>query len=129
MAAAIRHYNFIAKNKKTAHGYEISFPNIPAAQAVGENYEEAAYYSYRVLADFLKHLPAGEAALTAYTLTTIPAATEPDVIYSQVSVTDDFDPHKMVTHFTLPQAPPAEIRAKARQLAALAERQTHHETA
>lgn len=120
--AGQRHYNFIAKNTKTPHGYEISFPNIPAAQAVGANYEEAAYYSYRVLADFLKHLPQDEAAITAYSLTTIPDTADPNVFYSQVAVTPDFDPHKMVTHFTLPQAPPAEIRAKAKRLAGLAER-------
>lgn len=123
--AAVRHYNFVAKNEKTAHGYVISFVNIPAAQAVGATYEEAVYYSYRVLSDFLAHLPADEVALTAYTLADIPDATSQDVFYSLVSVTPDFDPHKMTTHFTLPQTPPAEIRRKASKLAKLVARQKH----
>lgn len=123
MADKTRRYYFAARNEETAHGYEISFVNIPQAQAVGATYEEAVYYSYRVLADFLSHLPQDEAALTAYTHATLPSAKADNVFYSLVSVTPDFDPHKMVTHFTLPQAPPAEIRRKASQLAKL----VHHQ--
>ena len=123
MATSTRRYYFAARNEKTDHGYMINFVNIPQASAVGSTYEEAVYYSYRVLADFLSHLPDGEAALTAYSLTSLPKAKEEDVFYSLVSVTPDFDPHRMVTHFTLPQAPPAEIRRKASELAKL----VHHQ--
>ncbi|WP_125702866.1 hypothetical protein [Lacticaseibacillus daqingensis] len=119
MPKTTRRYYFAARNEKTPHGYTISFVNIPHAQAVGVIYEETVYYSYRVLADFLAHLPADEAALTAYTLTQLPASEEPNVFYSLVSVTPDFNPHKMTTDFTLPQAPPAEIRRRAAQLAGL----------
>lgn len=125
MSQPKRHYYFAARNQKTANGYMISFVNIPKAQAVGATYEETVYYSYRVLEEFLSHLPAGEAALTAYTLRTVPETEEPGVFYSLVSVTPDFDPHKMETHFTLPQAPPEEIRRKASKLAQLAGHRNH----
>ena len=120
---ADRRYYFAARNEQTEHGFQISFVNIPQASALGSTYEEAVYYSYRVLADFLRHLPEGEAALAAYSLTTLPKAKTEGVFYSLVSVTPDFDPHRMVTHFTLPQAPPAEIRRKASELAKLVRHQ------
>ncbi|MCI1985694.1 MAG: hypothetical protein LKJ69_00160 [Lactobacillus sp.] len=123
MASTNRRYYFAARNEKTDHGYMINFVNIPQASAVGATYEETVYYSYRVLADFLSHLPDGEAALAAYSLTSLPKTTDDNVFYSLVSVTSDFDPHKMVTHFTLPQAPPEEIRRKANELAKL----VHHQ--
>ncbi|WP_179395147.1 hypothetical protein [Lacticaseibacillus absianus] len=122
MAKTTRRYYFAARNEKTPNGYTISFVNIPHAQAVGVTYEETVYYSYRVLSDFLSHLPDDEAALTAYTLAQIPDSEEPNVFYSLVSVTPDYDPHKMLTDFTLPQAPPAEIRRRAGELANLVAR-------
>ncbi len=112
MAKTGRHYYFVARNEKTKTGYHISFPNIPNAEAVGTTYEETVYYSYRVLADFLSHLPKQEAEIRAYTLSDIPDTVASNVFYSLVSVTPDFDPHKMETHFTLPQTPPADIRQK-----------------
>lgn len=123
MADKTRRYYFAARNEQTDHGYTINFVNIPEASAMGSTYEEAVYYSYRVLADFLSHLPDGEAALTAYSHAELPKAKTEGVFYSLVSVTPDFDPHRMVTHFTLPQAPPAEIRRKASELAKL----VHHQ--
>ncbi|RND75547.1 hypothetical protein FAM18133_01188 [Lacticaseibacillus paracasei] len=72
MAKTGRHYYFVARNEKTKTGYHISFPNIPNAEAVGTTYEETVYYSYRVLADFLSHLPKQEAEIRAYTLSDIP---------------------------------------------------------
>ncbi|MGO3582342.1 MAG: hypothetical protein ACTJER_03300, partial [Lacticaseibacillus paracasei] len=88
-------------------------------EAVGTTYEETVYYSYRVLADFLSHLPKQKAEIRAYTLSDIPDTVSSNVFYSLVSVTPDFDPHKMETHFTLPQTPPADIRQKAAKLAGL----------
>ena len=119
MAKTGRHYYFVARNEKTKTGYHISFPNIPNAEAVGTTYEETVYYSYRVLADFLSHLPKQEAEIRAYTLSDIPDTVSSNVFYSLVRVTPDFDPHKMETHFTLPQTPPADIRQKAAKLAGL----------
>lgn len=95
MAKTGRHYYFVARNEKTKTGYHISFPNIPNAEAVGTTYEETVYYSYRVLADFLSHLPKQEAEIRAYTLSDIPDTVASNVFYSLVSVTPDFDPHKM----------------------------------
>ncbi|WP_390406932.1 hypothetical protein [Lacticaseibacillus jixiensis] len=123
MADKARRYYFAARNEKTDHGYMINFVNIPQASAVGATYEEAVYYSYRVLSDYLSHLPEGEAATTAYSLAELPKGRSANVFYSLVSVTPDFNPHKMVTHFTLPQAPPAEIRRKASELAKLVNHQ------
>ena len=57
--------------------------------------------------------------IRAYTLSDIPDTVSSNVFYSLVSVTPDFDPHKMETHFTLPQTPPADIRQKAAKLAGL----------
>lgn len=119
MAKTGRHYYFVARNEKTKTGYHISFPNIPNVEAVGTTYEETVYYSYRVLADFLSHLPKQEAEIRAYTLSDIPDTVSSNVFYSLVSATPDFDPHKMETHFTLPQTPPADIRQKAAKLAGL----------
>ncbi|MFD1431942.1 hypothetical protein [Lacticaseibacillus yichunensis] len=124
MAKTTRRYYFAARNERTTHGYRINFVNIPQAEASGTTYEETVYYSYRVLAEFLAHLPKDEAALTAYTLNQMPDTEDNNVFYSLVSVTPDFDPHKMVTHFTLPQAPPAEIRRKASKLAQLVAHQS-----
>ena len=119
MAKATRHYFFAARNEKNAHGYTIQFVNIPQLTAQGVTYQETVYYAYRVLASFLQSLPKNAAALKAYTLNTIPDTDDPNVFYSLVSVTEDFDPHQMMMHFTLPQAPPDEIKRMAGQLAHL----------
>lgn len=110
-------YFFVAKNTQTATGFQISFTNIPHAQASGVTYEETVYYAYRVLADFLSHLPEGELALTAYTLHNLPQEATPATFYSLVGVTPDFDPHKMTTTFILEQAPPDAIRREAARIA------------
>lgn len=113
-------YFFVAKNTKTDHGYTIEFLNIPQLYASGETYAETVYYSYRVLADFLKQLPQEEAAITAYTLSAIPDNTD-NTFYSIVSVPSDFNPHRMNTTFTISQALPDDIRKQAAQLSHLVE--------
>ncbi|WP_225046990.1 hypothetical protein [Lacticaseibacillus kribbianus] len=118
MVKTTRRYYFAARNAKTPHGYEINFVNIPHAQAVGVTYEETVYYAYRVLADFLLHLPE-DADLADYTLHQIPVSEDENVFYSLVSATPDFDPHKMMTDFTLSQAAPLEIRRQADRIARL----------
>ncbi|WP_262314866.1 hypothetical protein [Lacticaseibacillus parakribbianus] len=118
MVKTTQRFYFAARNAKTAHGYEINFVNVPHAQAVGVTYEETVYYAYRVLADFLLHLPE-DAKVSDYTLRQIPESEDENVFYSLVSATPDFDPHKMTTHFTLPQAGPAEIRRQGDRLAHL----------
>ncbi|WP_155286540.1 hypothetical protein [Lacticaseibacillus zhaodongensis] len=113
-----RHYFFVAKNVKTDHGYTIEFLNIPHLYASGVTYIETVYYSYRVLADFLNQLPDDEAAVTAYTLSSIPE-NEDHTFYTIISAPSDFDPHKMTTTFTIAQTLPAEIRKQAETLSHL----------
>lgn len=113
-----RHYFFVAKNTKTEAGYHISFPTIPNLFASGVTYLEAVYYAYRVLSDFLQQLPDNEAALAAYTLSSIPDNVE-NTFYTIVSTTSDFDPHKMQTTFTIAQNLPDEIRRQAEKISRL----------
>lgn len=120
MADRTRHYFFVAKNTKTKTGYTIEFPTIPNLFASGVTYLEAVYYSYRVLSDFLKQLPHDEAALAAYTLSSIPDNKE-NTFYTIVSVPGDFDPHQMQTTFTIAQNLPEEIRRQADKLSHLVE--------
>ncbi|MFD1441961.1 MULTISPECIES: hypothetical protein [Lacticaseibacillus] len=125
MAKATRRYFFAARNEKTPDGYLIQFVNMPELTAKGTTYQETVYYAYRVLANFLLGLPKKSAPLSAYTLTSLPDdEPDPNVFYSLVSATEDFDPHKMEMHFTLPQAPPDEIRRMGGQLAHLT---TYHQ--
>jgi outer membrane lipoprotein-sorting protein len=118
MAQTGRRYFFVAKNTKTKSGYTIEFLNIPQLYASGVTYIEAVYYSYRVLADFLNQLPDDEAALAAYTLSSIPDNKD-DTFYTIISVPGDFDPHKMQTTFTIAQSLPEEIRNQADKLSHL----------
>ncbi|KRM72474.1 hypothetical protein [Lacticaseibacillus brantae] len=119
MPTTNRRYFFVAKNERTAHGYTITFVNLPHLFALGENYDETVYYAYRVLSDYLTHAPKQEAATAAYALTTLPTEVPDNVFYSLVSVTEDFDPHKMENYFTLAQRPPEEIRTNANKIANL----------
>ncbi|KRO16684.1 hypothetical protein [Lacticaseibacillus saniviri] len=115
--ASTRRLFFVSHTIKTDRGYSIKFPNIPNGYAKGTTYEETLYYAYRVLSDFLSHLPKDEVAMTAYTLRDLPEVDSDNDFYALVSVPENFDPHQMRTYFTLPQVPPAEIRQKANAIA------------
>jgi len=71
------------------------------------------------LSDYLTHQPREEATMAAYALSNIPEQVPENIFYSVVSVTADFDPHKMETYFTLPQMPPEDVRQNANKIAKL----------
>ncbi|WP_125981770.1 hypothetical protein [Loigolactobacillus iwatensis] len=97
-------YHFTTRTTKHDEQYLIDFLNIPKLSAQGELYEEAEYYAYRVLADYLiplKTHPEKIAALTAQEPTN--KGVNEHSFLSVITVPLNLDPHKMQSQFVIPR--------------------------
>lgn len=107
-------------SERTPRGYILRLSSDPQVFAKGTVFEEAVYYFYRVLAEFLKKQRDAGHNIHDYTFQQFDFAALDKVHFlTLVSATNDLDPHHMNMTMTFPQARLIDLPETFDQLKAL----------
>ncbi|WP_040534103.1 hypothetical protein [Schleiferilactobacillus shenzhenensis] len=107
-------------SERTPRGYILRLSSDPQVTAKGTVFEEAVYYFYRVLADFLKKQQEAGHDIRCYTFQEFDFhSLNATRFLTLVSATPDLDPHHMNMTMTFPQSRLVDLPKEFAQLKGL----------